>query len=250
VAVSWAPVGRCYSQGVEDQTLEEQIGAVASLGEPVRRALYLYVVGQEHGVTHDKAAEALGITRALAVFHLNRLVEEGLLDAHFRRLTGRTGPGAGRPAKLYRRSDRQFRISLPPRSYELAARLFAQALETSQSQEAIVALRNVARRFGAGLGSEARGLVGPDAEHGCLLDAAQALLSAYGFQPQRRPSSEIRLRNCPFHALAVAHRDLVCGMNLALMRGLVDGLEMSGIHAVLDQQPGWCCVAFRQQELA
>ncbi len=227
-----------------------QIEALAALGEPVRRALYLYVTSQDHDVSRDEAAEALKITRSLAVFHLDKLVAEGLLTAQYRRLTGRKGPGAGRPSKLYRRSSQEFQVSLPPRSYELAARIFAYALRDSRLVEAVAALGEVAHGFGTHLGTEAHTSVGSNTDREHLVDAAQVLLHAYGFQPERDTDGALQLRNCPFHMLALEHRELVCGMNLALMRGLMDGLQMSGIEAVLAPQPGRCCVVFRCDQSA
>ncbi|MDQ4069440.1 MAG: helix-turn-helix domain-containing protein, partial [Actinomycetota bacterium] len=109
--------------------LDRDLGAIASLQEPVRRALYRYVVAQRGEVSRDQAAEGVGVQRNLAAFHLDKLVEAGLLEATFRRLTGRTGPGAGRPAKLYRRSPSDHAVTLPPRQYELAAELLAEAVE-------------------------------------------------------------------------------------------------------------------------
>ena len=107
---------------------EQHIAGIAALGEPVRRALYFYVVDRGGAVSRDQAARGTGVSRALAAFHLDKLVAAGLLATEFRRLTGRSGPGAGRPAKLYRRSEEQLAVSLPPRSYALAAELFAEAL--------------------------------------------------------------------------------------------------------------------------
>ncbi len=234
----------------EYSEFEGQIEALAALGEPVRRALYLYVTSQDHDVTRDEAAGALKITRSLAVFHLDKLVAEGLLTAQYRRLTGRTGPGAGRPSKLYRRSSQEFQVSLPPRSYELAARIFAYALRDSRLVEAVATLGEVAHGFGKHLGAEAHTLVGSTTDREHLLEAAQALLHSYGFQPERDTDGALQLRNCPFHLLALEHRELVCGMNLALMQGLVDGLQMSGIEAVLDPQPGRCCIVFRCDQSA
>src|SRR3954465_4235620 len=80
-----------------------QVAAVAALAEPTRRRLYEYVVRRPHPVSRDDVAGALGLPRPTAAFHLDRLVADGLLDVHYERRTGRTGPGAGRPAKLYRR---------------------------------------------------------------------------------------------------------------------------------------------------
>lgn len=224
---------------------DEQIAAIGVLRDPVRRALYQYVAREAGAVTRDQAAEALGISRALAVFHLDRLADEGLLDVSFRQLSEKRGPGSGRPSKLYRRSTRQVDVSLPPRSYELAAQLLAAAVEGASSPETIDMLSDVARSFGQRLGDEAEQRVGAGADAEMKLNAAQELLAGHGFEPVRVSETEIRLRNCPFHALAECHRGLICGMNLSLMRGVVDGLRVSGIEAVLDPQPGMCCVLFR-----
>src|SRR4029079_17932770 len=95
------------------------IRAVALLDEPVRRQLYDLVAARQQAVSRDEAARGAGISRALAAFHLDRLVEAGLLAVEYRRLSGRTGPGAGRPAKLYRRAPGEISVSVPDRHYEL-----------------------------------------------------------------------------------------------------------------------------------
>lgn len=228
-----------------EPSLTDPIAGIAALKDPVRRALYLHVSEQGGNVSRDQAARALGIGRALAAFHLDRLVDEGLLQVSYQRLSGRRGPGAGRPSKLYRRSDRQIAVSLPPRSYELAARLFARSLAARPSPETLAALSEAARDFGEGLGEEARAAAGPDATRGERLEAVQGALAPHGFEPQRRADGSIVLRNCPFHSLAEEHRDLVCGMNLCLMQGVLGGLEAAGVEAVLNPRPGFCCVELR-----
>lgn len=228
-----------------EDDIEQQISGVAALDEPARRALYRYVSSQGEEVGRDEAARALGISRALAAFHLDKLVEEGLLETSYRRLTGRSGPGAGRPSKLYRRSSRQIQVSFPPRSYELAAKLFASALSTESSPSTIAALEEIAHDFGVALGSEARRLAGPNPDPTQLMDAACSLLEAYGFEPYQDDDGTVHLRNCPFHALANDYRTLVCGMNLSLLRGVVAGLGADSIEAVLDPQPGMCCVTLQ-----
>jgi predicted ArsR family transcriptional regulator len=112
-----------------DDDRSAQVSAVAALAEPTRRRLYEHVVRQPRPVGRDDVAEALGVPRATTAFHLDRLVADGLLDVHFERRTGRTGPGAGRPAKLYRRSDTAVEVSLPERRYDLAGELLASALD-------------------------------------------------------------------------------------------------------------------------
>ncbi|HEX6509524.1 MAG TPA: helix-turn-helix domain-containing protein [Chloroflexota bacterium] len=232
----------------EQPELEQQIASVAALGEPVRRSVYQTVSARAGWVSRDEAAEAVGISRSLAAFHLDKLVDGGLLEAGYERRTGRTGPGAGRPSKIYRRSQRQFAINLPPRSYELAAHLLVRSVERLGSDEALEMLDAAAGEFGEHLAAEARLLAGPHASEESMMQAAEELLATYGYEPHHMPDGTIRLRNCPFHALAQTHRTVVCGMNHALMTGLVTGLGSAGIEAVLDPQPGLCCVAFRHKE--
>jgi len=220
--------------------IDSQISAVAALNEPVRRELYRYVVSQPTAVSRDDAAEQVGIKRELAAFHLDKLVELGMLDVEFRRLSGRQGPGAGRPAKLYRPSALQLELSFPERRYELAGHLLARALEEDSEHPAQV-LDRVAREFGEGLGAQARRHLGRRPSAGRLLDQASAVLQSYGFAPVR-DGDEVRLRNCPFDALARQHRDLVCGMNLALLDGLVTGLRTDALEARLAPEEGMCCV--------
>src|SRR5437868_15491857 len=133
---------------MESTELEERIAAFASLADPTRRRLYLFAVGRPDGVGREEAAEAVGISRALAAFHLDRLIADGLLVAEYRRLTGRTGPGAGRPAKIYRRSARDLSFSVPQRNHELLARLFAQAFSSTEGTP-LEALLAAANEFGA-----------------------------------------------------------------------------------------------------
>ncbi len=224
-------------------TFTDQVAGVAALNDPVRRNLYLYVADRRSDVSRDEAASACGISRSLAAFHLDKLVDEGLLEPTYRRLTGRTGPGAGRPTKLYRRSSRQVSVSLPPRSYELAATLFASALDAPEARSAQAELGEVAHRFGATVGAEA--YRGANSVPGNRQEAIMTALRAYGYEPYQDTAGDVRLHNCPFHLLARDHRGLVCGMNLQLMTGVVEGLGLQDVTAVLEPRPHECCVAFR-----
>ncbi|WP_410586490.1 helix-turn-helix transcriptional regulator [Amycolatopsis sp. lyj-23] len=206
----------------------QAVAAVAALDEPTRRRLYEYVVRCPEPVTRDDVAEALGVPRATVAFHLDRLVDEQLLAVGHERRTGRSGPGAGRPAKLYRRSDRQVSVSLPERRYELAGGLLAAALEeadeTGGAPREILARR--AHERGAELAAGAHDIVGT--------------LERNGFEP-RLEDGAVLLVNCPFHRLAQAHTRLVCEMNLGLVEGMLE--ELGGdLRARLDPHPGFCCV--------
>jgi predicted ArsR family transcriptional regulator len=229
---------------VTARKLEQEIAGLASLGEPARRALYLYVASRPGDVSRDEAARAARISRSLAGFHLDRLVEEGLLEVSFRRLSGRSGPGAGRPAKLYRRSGRQVEVSLPQRRYELAARILATAVDTSDAPKTRKALVKTARSIGEQIGLEARARAGSRPGRKRLLAGMVAALAEQGYEPVAA-GGELKLRNCPFHALVGEHRDLVCGMNLALIEGVVEGLDLPAAKPVLAPVTGMCCVCVR-----
>ena len=202
------------------------VEAIGALREPVRRAVYEYAARSAEPVGRDDVAGALGIGRTLAAFHLDRLAEAGLLDVSFERRSGRSGPGAGRPAKLYRRSAVEHAVSLPPRRYLDAAGLLAEAVESSGADEHLF---EAARRRGRAMGRDAgAGLV--------------EVLAGQGYEPV--PGADrIELGNCPFHAVARDYPPLVCGMNLALLEGLVEGLDADGAVPRMDPVAGRCCVA-------
>ncbi|WP_251096331.1 helix-turn-helix domain-containing protein [Streptomyces sp. Caat 7-52] len=224
----------------------EDIDAIAALQDPVRRRLYEYVVAQGREVGRNEAAEAAGVARTLAAHHLDRLTEAGLLESGSRRLTGRSGPGAGRPAKVYTRARAERAVSLPARDYRTAAELLAEAAEQAGLDAGLCA---AARRRGEAL----RGSAAPCGG----LEEAMAMLAARGYEPHLESTggvqdaegaepataeagTVVRMRNCPFHAVAERFPPLVCGMNLALLEGLfgTDG----PVRARMDARPGECCV--------
>jgi len=227
--------------------LEAQVAGVAALNDPIRRSLYLFVVENVEAVSREQAATAVGIQKALAAFHLDKLAEEGLLQFEFRRLTGRTGPGAGRPAKLYRRSDRQIDVSLPPREYDLAGRLLAAAIAAAETSGRPVRseLERAAVAAGQAIGEEVVARAGRRASKPKQRDALLAVLRSHGYEP-RTVGSDVVLANCPFHALAQEFTELVCGMNLHLMEGIRSVLALNdrGLQPRLDPEPGQCCVKF------
>jgi predicted ArsR family transcriptional regulator len=223
-----------------------QVIGVAALAEPVRRHLYLYVAAQPVPVSRDDAAAQLGLPRHTVKFHLDRLVEHGLLDVEFRRLSGRQGPGAGRPTKLYRRSDRETSVELPERQYEVAGELMAQAIEEASREggPVMTALARAAAERGTRLAQRARAQAGGSPTRDDLLEAALEVMAGAGYEP-RRTDDAVELVNCPFHRLAAEHTDLVCGMNLSLIESLVSELEDSGLTACLEPAADRCCVVLR-----
>ncbi|MGA7272886.1 MAG: helix-turn-helix domain-containing protein [Acidimicrobiia bacterium] len=201
---------------------ETDLEVLASLAEPVRRALYDYVAVSPEPVSRDEAAEAVDVSRQVAAYHLDRLADDGLLEVEFRRLSGRTGPGAGRPSKLYSRAEGDHEVSVPPRRYELAARILLDAAREGHLDRG--ALTEAARKTGREIGRA----------------GLEAALEATGYEPVTE-KGQTRFRNCPFHLLRDRDRDTTCGLNLALVEGMV---EASGADtdAVLAPEEGYCCV--------
>lgn len=220
--------------------LSAQVSGIAALAEPVRRDLYHHVVTQPEPVSRDAAAEAVGVPAHTARFHLDRLVDEGLLTVEFRRLSGRTGPGAGRPTKLYRRSSREFSVSVPARRYDLVGHLLATAVEESSAGTPLqTTLDDVAYREGRRVGAHAAA----GASVGELQRLA-ATLSDHGYEPHV-DGAGVTLANCPFDTLAKEHTALVCGLNHGFVQGVADGLGCDHVEARLEPAAGQCCVTAR-----
>lgn len=190
----------------------QQISAVAAISDPQRRALFEFVSRSENPVSREDAARALGVPRSTAAFHLDRLVDEGVLETEFRRLSGKTGPGSGRPSKLYRRAEGEISVSIPPRRYELAGELLAAAVEEADRTGSAVrdVLTTIATTTGRELGASAGSL-----------DAA---LATCGYEPRDDGEGGLVLTNCPFHRLASSHTDVICHANLSLLSGVAEGV--------------------------
>jgi predicted ArsR family transcriptional regulator len=223
---------------VHTDRLDRELASLGILGDPVRRALYLYVVRAGDAVGRDEAAAAAGVGRSLAAFHLDRLVGEDLLEAEYRRLSGRAGPGAGRPAKVYR-PGRGIAVTVPERDYELAARLLVDA--TSPDQPGLV---EGAGRRGRALGEDATRAIRGRRTRRALTAEAMRLLEEHGFHPAA-VDGEIRLRNCPFDSLAADRPDTICRLNLALLGGVLEGLGAAHLEAAPHPRNGACCVVLR-----
>jgi len=218
-----------------------EAGRIGALADPTRQSLYEYVAAQPQPVGREAAASALDLPPHVARFQLDRLVEAGLLEVEFRRLTGRTGPGAGRPSKLYRRTAGTVAVSLPERRYDLVGHLLAAAIERTADGTALPdALDTVAKEEGRMLGAAAPAVQADE------LDRTAATLATQGYEP-RRSDDGLVLANCPFDSLAREHTGLVCGMNHAYVDGVVEGLDCAHLDARLDPAVGRCCVTVTRE---
>jgi predicted ArsR family transcriptional regulator len=211
---------------------EDRWSAAAALVDRSRRALFDYVRGQDHPVTREEAALAHRISRGLAAFHLDKLVEVGLLRARYQAPPDRPR-GRGRAPKVYEPARDGLTIAIPQRRYRLIAEILADAVATDPGDTGAAA-RRVARQRGAELG---RRLREPDRDPELV-----AVLAELGFEPRPTPGGRVRLHNCPFHALATRQTALVCGLNHAFLTGLVAGLAAIGVRLALAPRPGACCV--------
>jgi predicted ArsR family transcriptional regulator len=218
-----------------EEAFARRVTKLGALADPVRRALYRFVAQQPDAVSRDQAAEGVEVPRHTAKFHLDRLVDEGLLVPEFRRLSGRTGPGAGRPAKLYRRSRKELTVSVPSRRYDLAGQVLADAVERSLDGVPMARAVQEAADNAARIVTEAH----PTAAEGQLARMAD-VLTELGYEPQLEDG--LVLRNCPYDRLAHDHRDLVCGMNLTFVTAVGERLGCSGIRTGPEPIGGRCCV--------
>ena len=208
------------------------LAGLAPLMEPTRLSLYRFLQERApEAVGRDEAAAAVGISRPLAAFHLDRMVAAGLVESIFKRLNDRSGPGAGRPSKLYRPATPELSYSLPARRYDLAGLLLARAVR-GLGGEGIKRLRREARRYGRSLGQQGG------------WSELRTILTEEGYSPVDTGKNELALRNCPFDALAAESIEPICAMNLALIEGLVQSTA-ADCRAHLAPTPGWCCIRLR-----
>lgn len=224
------------------EAIRTEVSSLAALGDPTRRRLYEFVVAQSEPVSRDMASAGTDIARHVVKFNLDKLEEEGLLEAEYARPSGRKGPGAGRPTKFYKRSSREISVSLPERHYDLAGRLLAQAITASQegSISIDVALTKSASNFGQLLADEVNAQLAHRPSKTKVVESVSQVLGAHGYEP-RRDGEHILLANCPFHALAQEYTSLICGVNHDLIGAMVEKLPMT-LVANLEPGDGRCCV--------
>jgi predicted ArsR family transcriptional regulator len=222
---------------VSEEAFARRVSMLGALSDPVRRALYRFVAEQPGAVSREQAADGVAVPHHKAKFHLDRLVDEGLLVTEFRRLTGRTGPGAGRPAKLYRRVRKEVSVSVPSRRYDLAGRVLAdataRALEGRPIEEALE---------DAAIDAADAVVVADTEDKGAdeLTRVAEAL-APLGYEP-RVDEPEVHLANCPFDRLAADHPEVVCRMNRTFVDAVVDRLDCGDLETGSSSAGDHCCV--------
>lgn len=205
------------------------MSALGTLDDPLRRELYQLVADSDGPVSREDAAATVGIGRTLAAYHLDKLVDADLLAVTYQRPDGRSGPGAGRPAKLYSLAERELVVSVPPRDYRLLAGILVTAIEHDTDGTVQAVVGRAAREAGSSAARHADG------------DLIAALREC-GYLPRPEGDGDISLRNCPFHAVAKDHLEVVCGLNLEMIKGAIAGSSSNNAEAELNPRPGHCCV--------
>ncbi|WP_255770980.1 helix-turn-helix transcriptional regulator [Pseudarthrobacter sulfonivorans] len=206
-----------------------RVAALASLGDDKRRQLFQLVASRDEAIGRDEAADALGLPRSTASFHLDKLVQDGLLAVEFHKAAGKTGPGSGRPAKMYRPAANEVSASVPDRNYDLAGELLAAAIEHSAATGGAVgdSLRTTAYLKGRELAAGAGSLT--------------EFMAAEGYDPQPDGEGGLVLANCPFHRLSDGHPDVVCAMNGSFLRGAAAACGEPEDRIVPNTVQGQCC---------
>ena len=217
--------------------------AVQLLAEPTRRALFTACRQAGAPLTREELATSVGVSRRLAAFHLDLLAEAGLLTVDYARPAGRGGPGAGRPAKRYAAAAVDLELSVPPRRYDVAARVMARGLAESgeRGTDALTTTFAVARDEGERIGRLRRGRGKLSAN--ATTDVAMDVLTDLGYEPQRDTGASVHLCNCPFDSIVDVATDVVCGLNQRFVSGILEGIGgHRGVRAELDPAPDRCCV--------
>lgn len=227
-----------------DASPGEGLDLLALLGDETRRAVYFAVREAEGALSRKDVASQVGITVRLATFHLEKLLEAGLLTAYYQRPPGRSGPGAGRSAKYYQPADVELAVTIPPRRYRrLGALLVEGATSAGEGEDLDRAALRVARQHGHDDGTRLRrahGLRRPSRAR--ILDLVTELLHEQGYEPYRTDTT-VALGNCPFRGLAQDAPELVCAINHAYLTGVIEGLGGGRVPAELAcRRPRDCCV--------
>lgn len=219
------------------------VDAIGALAEPSRRVIYDYVVAQHGWVSRDDVVAALGLRKGITAHHLDRLETEGLLASDRQRRNGRSGPGAGRPAKVYRRSTSEVDVSLPARRYDLASTLLAGAIDAARSGDLPIdeAVEKTARTYGQEIAHRVKAKCGVADEPYTKQEAFFGELAVEGFEPADDENGVRVLHNCPFHGVAQMHTELICSMNHQM---LDEACRNTGLRAQLTPMEGGCCVRF------
>jgi predicted ArsR family transcriptional regulator len=205
---------------------------LAAVGDPQLRRILLYARSRRAAFTVAEAADALDVHRNVARIRLDRLVEAGFLAVRLERPGGRRGPGAGRPAKVYRVAQELESVEFPDRRL---AELVLLLVKKVPARSRCKVLREAGEDFGRELGACTR--LKPARDLGTGLERVCDALGSLGFQVSvvslETDRAELASPTCPLRPLVVKcpHADGIDhGMWAGLVEAGVRGLAADRIH--------------------
>lgn len=196
-------------------------GAARDRRAGARRAQVLRVIrGEREGIGVRALADATGMHENTIRFHLNRLVEDGLVERR------QVAPGTpGRPPLRFVASSGG--MDEEPGNYALIARVLSEGLAGATDDIEGTAVE-FGRRWGRVRGAQAAARSGHDRP--TLEDAIEELariLEEAGFEPEIEPGAQetvVRIHNCPFRQLARDDQTIPCGVHRGIMEGVLEGV--------------------------
>jgi predicted ArsR family transcriptional regulator len=204
---------------------------LAAVGDPDLRDALLFARSHARPVTADELAEARNLHRNVARSRLERLADAGLLSADYERRTGRTGPGAGRPAKTYSVVPQVTSIAFQDQNESLAG-LLVDALAARGGAEP---LREVGVEFGRELARSARLRPAKTTKTG--FERVCAAVRRLGYQASLESVDDagavIATPTCPLRPLVRARQEAVAidrGMWAGLANCALDGVEVGEVR--------------------
>jgi predicted ArsR family transcriptional regulator len=217
---------------VDAEQFDQQIADLAgTLGDATRRGIYISVRESPEPMTASRIAELFDIHSNVARHHLDRLVADGYLRVTRRRVDGRTGPGAGRPAKHYEPTSKPVSVQFPVRRHDLLAELLLRVVERVAPDRAADIAEEVGLEYGRELATE----IGfpDDAGYDAAARAVATALMGVGFEVEAQPGGHrLVTRFCPFGETATNHPDVVCRLDQGLVRGLLESARNGNVAVV------------------
>lgn len=223
------------------QLLDERIGDITSaLGDPTRRAVYIAVREAAEPLTSTDVADLFDIHPNVARHHLDKLANDGYLEVDRRRQSGRSGPGAGRPAKCYSPSGKGIDLHFPSRRHDLLVELLVRIVERSGGSDAARVAEDVGREYGEELASEIGSPA--DAAYETAVTAIAKAMTGLGFEMSADPGAgRLLTSSCPFGGAAAQHPEVVCSLDRGIVSGLFAGMSRP-CEPVLHPDPHEACV--------
>lgn len=196
----------------------------SALGDPTRRAVYIAIRESTGPMSTAGIAELFDIHPNVARHHLDKLAADGYLDVTHRRPNGRTGPGAGRPAKYYAVSSKQIDVHFPTHRHDVLSDMLVRIIDRIAPDN----IREVAEQVGTEVGRELAGEIGSPEDTGYegAVKAVVRAMTGIGFGVSSDVAGQrLLMSHCPFGDTAAAHPEVVCSLDRGMVRGLMGSLE-------------------------